>query len=46
MQQRPERAVDQRSRFVQLELAHVAFAEVERHACGGRSGTRLLQHRR
>ena len=46
VQERPERAVDQRRRLVQGEVAHVALAQVELHARLGRTGTGLLEHRR
>ena len=46
MQERAERAVDERGRLVQLEVAHVALPEVERDACLGGAGAGVLQHPR
>ena len=46
VQQRAERAVDQRRRLVEGEVAHVALAQVELHARLGRTRAGLLEHRR
>jgi hypothetical protein len=44
VQQRPERAVDQRRRRGKGEIAHVGFVQVKPHARGSRTGPRLAQH--
>lgn len=44
MQKRPERAVDQRRRLLELEIAHVALAEVELHTSLGRIDAGLREH--
>src|SRR6516162_5166910 len=46
VQQRPERAVNQRRRLVQGQLAHVTLAQVQLDACRGRPGPGQLEHRR
>ena len=46
VQERAERAVDQRSRLVEREVAHVAFVQVELHTRLGRPVAGLLEHRR
>ena len=46
VQERAERAVDERGRLVEREVAHVALAQVELDARLGRAGAGLLEHRR
>jgi hypothetical protein len=46
MQQRAERAVDQRGRIVDFEVAHVALAQLELDAGVCRVRARLCEHRR
>src|SRR5262245_11531133 len=45
MQERPERAVNQSCGFVEFQIAHVTFAQVEAHARIPCTGPRLPQHR-
>jgi hypothetical protein len=44
VQQRAERAVDQRRRFVEGELAHVILVQVELHPHLGGTGMGLGEH--
>jgi len=46
VQERAEWAVDQRSRLVEGEVAHVALTQVELRSRLGRPGARLLEYRR
>ena len=46
MQERAERAVDQRRRLVENQVAHVALAQVELHTRLGGTSTGLREHRR
>src|SRR4051794_30654476 len=46
MQQRPPWAIDQCSRFVELELSYVSLAQVEVHSLLGRAQSSLREHSR
>lgn len=46
VQERAEGAVDQLRRLIEVEVAHVALAQVKLHTRLGWAGTGLLEHRR
>jgi hypothetical protein len=46
VKKRPEGAVDEARRLIELETTHVALAQIERDPCGGGRRTSLREHRR
>jgi hypothetical protein len=46
VQECPKRALDKCRRLFELQIAHVALAQIELHSSLGRARARLLEHRR